>query len=299
MADWGLNPGINRSFYQSPILDNKATLGFESLRTRLDGGRLYLSAASEYQLKFIQYFRSDTFYPEVDWGELRSVLLPNMNLLDELSTVNNFDPLVPGRYAFWMDALDKVDDGTQKGLLQMMNVRMIEQIDPASPSGVRVDTFNGENRLRWFSCGRGAKDGEDAWNLLLSSLKRNANESTTGKEVILEGGNILLHPLCYPDDTVDISINEENPNHVSLRVRSNYPGWLFMADTYYPGWNAWIDGQKVPVMHAYYLFRAISMPAGDHSVVFAYQPILFYLGAIVSAVSWLGLILGLWHLRPK
>jgi uncharacterized membrane protein YfhO len=71
-----------------------------------------------------------------------------------------------------------------------------------------------------------------------------------------------------------------------------------MADTFYPGWNAWIDGQKVPVMHADYLFRAISMPAGDHSVVFAYQPISFYLGAIISAVSWLGLILGLWHLRP-
>ena len=297
VADWGLNPGINRSFYQSPILDNKPTLGSESLRTMLDGGRLYLSAASEYQLKFTQYFRSDTFYPGVDWGELRSVLLPNMNLLDELSTVNNFDPLVPGRYAFWMDALDKVDDVTRKGLLQMMNVRMIEKIDPASPSGVRFDTFNGENRIRWFPCGCGARDGEDAWNLLLSSLEGNSNESTTGEEVILEGGNILLNPLCYPDDTVDISIKGENPNRVALRVRSNYPGWLFMADTYYPGWNAWIDGQKVPVMHADYLFRAISMPAGDHLVVFVYQPISFYVGAIISAVSCLGLWLVFWYLR--
>jgi uncharacterized membrane protein YfhO len=51
-----------------------------------------------------------------------------------------------------------------------------------------------------------------------------------------------------------------------------------------------VDDIPTPVLKANYLFRAITLPAGEHIVTFAYQPKLFYTGALVSGVSLIVLI---------
>jgi hypothetical protein len=51
------------------------------------------------------------------------------------------------------------------------------------------------------------------------------------------------------------------------------PGFLVLASTFYPGWEAEIDGQKTPLLSAYGLFRAIWIPrAGKHCVKLCYKP---------------------------
>jgi uncharacterized membrane protein YfhO len=43
-----------------------------------------------------------------------------------------------------------------------------------------------------------------------------------------------------------------------------------------------VDGQETPIYRANYLFRAVYVPAGQHSVDFVYRPRAFRLGLLIS-----------------
>jgi hypothetical protein len=81
-------------------------------------------------------------------------------------------------------------------------------------------------------------------------------------------------------------------NSVDLRVRAPRPGLLYLADAYYPGWKAIVNGHPAEVMVANYGFRAIRVPAGDIRVSLRYLPVGFIPGAVVSILS-LGLVIAL------
>ena len=60
---------------------------------------------------------------------------------------------------------------------------------------------------------------------------------------------------------------------------------LFMSDTWYPDWTATIDGNVVPVHKANYAFRAIKVPAGQHTVKFTYDDPRYDSGKSISLAS--------------
>ncbi len=82
-------------------------------------------------------------------------------------------------------------------------------------------------------------------------------------------------------------------NEVQVSVRSPGPGYLVLADTYFPGWKATVNGQPVEVYKADYNFRAVAVGPGESSIVFRYDPFSFKLGGFISLVSGLVLVLGL------
>jgi uncharacterized membrane protein YfhO len=82
---------------------------------------------------------------------------------------------------------------------------------------------------------------------------------------------------------------EEEPNWLVLEVNAPADGWLVLADTWYPGWRAWVDGQPETIWKANYLFQAIEVPAGNHYIVLAYRPGLFLVGLAISCLALIGL----------
>ena len=61
------------------------------------------------------------------------------------------------------------------------------------------------------------------------------------------------------------------PQRVVFDVATADPAWLFLSDTWYPGWRAHVSGQEVPVHRANVAGRAVQVPAGRHEVVFEYE----------------------------
>ncbi|MCS6993953.1 MAG: YfhO family protein [Anaerolineales bacterium] len=79
---------------------------------------------------------------------------------------------------------------------------------------------------------------------------------------------------------------------VTLRIRTNSQAFLVLADTWYPGWKAFIDGQETPIYKTYGTLRGISIGApGEHRIEFRFVPMSFYLGLGVSLISTLLLFL--------
>jgi uncharacterized membrane protein YfhO len=73
-----------------------------------------------------------------------------------------------------------------------------------------------------------------------------------------------------------------------------------LADPWFPGWQATVDGRPARMYRANGLVRAVPVPAGKHRVRFTYRPRAFYWGAWISGAAWLLLLLGsllLWRQR--
>ena len=69
-----------------------------------------------------------------------------------------------------------------------------------------------------------------------------------------------------------------------IKVFTEKAGLLFVSDSYYPGWNAFIDGKESKIYKANYAFRAVIVPEGDHEVVFKYRPESYVVGLKISII---------------
>ena len=78
------------------------------------------------------------------------------------------------------------------------------------------------------------------------------------------------------------TIIEDLPEKIVLEVNSESDGMLVLLDTFYPGWKAFVDGQEEKIYRANYLFRAVPIKAGNHTVEFVYKPASFYKGLYVT-----------------
>jgi len=86
---------------------------------------------------------------------------------------------------------------------------------------------------------------------------------------------------------------QDSPNAVTIHAESESGGFLVLADTFYPGWQATLDGTPVETLRANYAFRAVVFPPGEHTVVFRYAPLSFRIGGAISLLSLIAVTVGL------
>ena len=75
------------------------------------------------------------------------------------------------------------------------------------------------------------------------------------------------------------------PNTVTIDVATNTDSLLFLSDTYFPGWHAYVDGIPSKIYRANYAFRAVVVPAHAKTVQFVYEPESFRWGAYLTIFS--------------
>ena len=77
----------------------------------------------------------------------------------------------------------------------------------------------------------------------------------------------------------------DDPEHVVIDVDAPARGFLVLADQYYPGWRATVNGAAVPTHRANQMFRLIEVPAGTSRVEFRYRPTSVAVGAAISLAT--------------
>jgi hypothetical protein len=83
-----------------------------------------------------------------------------------------------------------------------------------------------------------------------------------------------------------------DPDRVVVRVATEAPGLLVVADTWMPGWTARVDGRPSPILRGNHAQRVIPLPrSGRHEVVMRYEPPGFAPGLALtglSSLAWIG-----------
>jgi hypothetical protein len=90
-------------------------------------------------------------------------------------------------------------------------------------------------------------------------------------------------------EILEIPVFHKNANQISLTSKQG--GSLILSEIMYPGWKAWIDGQRVTLKPQAGILRSIEVPEGEHEVIFRFQPDIFWLGITITAITAIGLII--------
>lgn len=266
LAGWGLNPTVPAAFYQPERAERDLSV------------RGYMPREVERALKFDHYFRFDDYRVATEqWQALRQLNLPNMNLIDRVALLNNFDPLLPDHFVAYLNRIE-ANPERNNGLLQAAAVGEVRL------AGGEVSSLNSTPQRVYLI-------GSICWH---------------GTEAELEAA--LIDPDWQPDRQAHILgdrgcepvtdaapgvvlMSEYHASEVSITVEMERDGWLVLADTDYPDWVATVDDEPTPIYRANLMFRAVQVSAGEHTVRFKYRPAWLASGALVSVVSLLILLL--------
>ena len=100
-------------------------------------------------------------------------------------------------------------------------------------------------------------------------------------------------PLSIIESNTDIilpKVETYDPNQITISTNAGANSLLFVSDAYDKEWNVYIDGQSSELLRADYALRAAAVPAGNHKIVFKYQPKSYVWGLYTTLISLAGLL---------
>lgn len=70
---------------------------------------------------------------------------------------------------------------------------------------------------------------------------------------------------------------------ITIAVNNTNAAFLVLSDSYYPGWEAIVNGAATPIYPTNVLFRGIAVPAGENVITFRYRPRSWQQGRLLAA----------------
>ena len=171
-----------------------------------------------------------------------------------------------------------------------MNVSKIIERDISNPLGVITKSVVDSERVRFFSCAEIFQNEETVWDSIRQEVRLTGG-SVLYQKVFLESNQPATDVDCSATTGATIKIISDQPDFFRVQIEANRDGYLFMADSWYPGWVAQLDGVETQIYKADTIFRAVSVNQGSHTLDFYYRPLSFYIGAGLSFISILFMVL--------
>ncbi|MBS1904083.1 MAG: YfhO family protein [Bacteroidetes bacterium] len=95
------------------------------------------------------------------------------------------------------------------------------------------------------------------------------------------------------DSTESVQIAKYENETIEMKTSSAKNRLLFMSEVWYPAWEATVDGKPLPIYKADWAFRALAVPAGQHTITLTYHDSRFENGRMISLATNIIAILGL------
>jgi len=142
----------------------------------------------------------------------------------------------------------------------------------------------------------------NVWFVNKILIAENANEEmallgkmNTKKEMVADTAFAAQLPTkLTPDSSARIALTSYKPNDLVYNFNSKTDQMAVFSEIYYEnGWNAYINGKKVPYIRANYLLRAMPLKAGAYEIEFKFEPKSYSIGNALALTSSIILILSI------
>lgn len=115
--------------------------------------------------------------------------------------------------------------------------------------------------------------------------------SLDSRTAVVDASNFPDAPSSS-DSSGTIALTSNELKTLKYESNSSAESLVVFSEIYYPDWVATIDGEETPIMRANYLFRALKVPAGKHTIEFTFAPKAYTVGnKVTTASSWLVLLI--------
>jgi len=214
-----------------------------------------------------------------------------MNLLpgSQFAYVNNFDPLVQDGYANFMVWVAGLPTNLRDEVYQLMDVGIVVERNINDPLGITYRAVPSPKRIRWYPCAEMQPDEESVWKSFQDASSSSETSILSGK-VYIESIHTGTEGDCSSPPSANLDLVTDTPDFLRINIETQKDGYLFLADSWYPGWIARVDGVETQIYKADALFRAVRIQPGAHIVEFVYRPNSFSFGAGVSFLSLISLV---------
>jgi hypothetical protein len=124
-----------------------------------------------------------------------------------------------------------------------------------------------------------------------------ANGDDPAVRVAVDGAAV---PPDLPAETDgSVRLSAYRADEVELEATLRTPALVVLTDTFYPGWEATVDGVPAPIVRANYFARGVFAPAGAQRITFRYRPWSYRFGLLMSlSACMVALVSVLWW-RPS
>ncbi|HXV81904.1 MAG TPA: YfhO family protein [Candidatus Binatia bacterium] len=215
-------------------------------------------------------------------------LLPNAGMLYGFDYMQEIDALGRQPYTDFLFFANQLDFTAQVKLLRTFNVKYLVAFQSLPEKGTRL-TARFPDAFSWLYEIEGTVPR--AYVVNRTVVEKHSNQVLQllsdarfdpAQEVVLDSEI----PMTQAGDLkATATIVRYENGRVTIATSANSDGILVLADSYYPGWKAFVDGREEVIRRANLFFRAVALPAGNHTVEFRYEPRSFTVGLAISVAT--------------
>ncbi|WP_207421983.1 YfhO family protein [Desertivirga brevis] len=184
--------------------------------------------------------------------------------------------------------LKQFNNAINEDVLDMLNTKYVITTGPDGQSQKMVN--------RASACG-------NAWFITNVLYVKDADQEMTAinsfdprKEAIVseEFKPLINEKKLGTTTNASISLTSYHPDHLTYEYTAPNDVIAVFAEIWYTkGWNAYVDGTKIPYFRANYILRGAQLPGGNHKLEFKFEPASYYTGENISLAASILLIVGL------
>jgi Bacterial membrane protein YfhO len=96
----------------------------------------------------------------------------------------------------------------------------------------------------------------------------------------------------------------DEPDRIALETQANDRAFVVVADAWFPGWSARVDGAETMIHRVNQLVRGVAVPGGTHRIEMTFVPEGWRTGLMLTRLGWLVLAAlaaawGAWTMRAR
>lgn len=118
------------------------------------------------------------------------------------------------------------------------------------------------------------------------------------RDVVLHGPITGLEGISSPATPPQVAITRHSPRALEISVDTETAGLLVVSEWAYPGWQASLDGRRVPLHTADYALQVVQVPAGQHTVQLNFVPPDVVAGVVISLLTLVAAGIVAWRWQP-
>lgn len=215
------------------------------------------------------------------------IMPPNFSIMYKLQTLDGYDPLYLRRYGELMAASGRGKPDIQapfgffriitpqnpsSRIIDLLGVKYILSLTEIESQ--KLEEVYSDGVIRVYENKLAFKRAFFVDNTLVVKSSQEAINAMFEVNYQLNSRAILENIQNKKQFEKQWSIGEVNitkyaNNEVVIKTKNKDEGFLVLTDTYYPSWEAYIDGKKTEIYLTDYNFRGIIVPGGKHEVIFS------------------------------